>query len=215
MAIEPIIRPSTIVEKAMILLLDETGEVHPEPQLWGWFNDGQREVALQVPESSIVSAPIDLKAGVEQDLPSRSHCLIDIRKNYNGVPITHIERKVLNELRPGWATETPAATIQHYIYDKHRLKHFDVYPPAVIGARVWCDSSALPDDSSYETNLMQVDIKYANALIDYIIFRELNKPGGNPNDLQRAQAHLQAFFLACGKIEENDLILTPGLGKRG
>jgi hypothetical protein len=215
MATEPITRPSAIVEKAMILLLDETGEVHPESQLWGWFNDGQREVALQVPEASTVRTDLSLKAGIEQDIPSGSHCLIDIPRNYNGAIITHIERKVLNELRPGWATETPATIIKHYIYDKHRLKYFDVYPPAAIGARVWCDSSALPDDSSYETNLMQVDIKFANPLIDYIIFRELNKPGGNPNDLQRAQAHLQAFFLGCGKIEENDLILTPGMGKRG
>ena len=218
-----IVQPSGTIERAQVILKDKTGGYFKEPDLWGWFNDAQREVALQVPESTAVTVSLTLIAGVAQSTPATLSCLLDIPRNVTGEEIRIIDRNLLDELRPGWAKEAGTSVIKHYIYERDasgrpiRPKNFEVWPPArvaasgppaVAGAVIECIASAMPDDSSFETNEFIVDIAYANAILDYILYRALSELTGNQAYMARASAHLQAFMMGCGKDAENKLLGT-------
>lgn len=111
-------------------------------------------------------------------------------------------------MRPGWAAETGSTVIKHYIYDPEKSKTtFEVWPPAAAGASVFCVSSAMPDDSSKETNEFAIDKRHVNALVDYTVFRALNKITGNPTFAEHAAKHLQLFLMGCGKSEAAGLLL--------
>ncbi len=155
--------------------------------------------------------------GVEQSIPTTSHFLIDIPCNTGGGVIERVDRRWLDKHLPGWRSATGETTIKCFCYDpKEGRRKFQTYPAVASGASIQCISSAMPDDSSYESNTMQVDQAYANGLLDYVLFRGFNRLIGNPTFMNRAQAHLTSFFLACGKGANSPLLLNnPELGLQG
>lgn len=216
------LQPSGTIERAQVILRDKTGRYFKESDLWLWLCDGQREVALQVPEAAAVTENLALVDGVTQSIPDTSHCLIDIPRNTTGETIRLIMKDIMDDLRPDWAKDTGSTTVQHYMYERDaagrpkRPRNFEVWPPvlnvttpATVTATVVCISSAMPDDSSYETDEFLVDVTYANALLDYTLYRGLSEFTGNPEHMRRATAHLEAFMIACGKDADNKLQLAP------
>jgi hypothetical protein len=97
--------PVETVQKALWVLTDELGGYFDEPALWGFYNDGQREIALQVPEASAVRSTLatsgdtpTLVVGVEQSIPTTSHFLIDIPCNTGGGVIERVDRRWLTSI---------------------------------------------------------------------------------------------------------------------
>ncbi len=209
MAFEIPFNPSGIIERAKKILNDYGAEYFKVDELWAWFLDSQREIALQVPEATSVTADLALTAGVIQSIPATSHCLIEIPRNLTGEAIRPIARILLDELRPNWAREEGAQVIEHYIYDPAKSKKtFEVWPPAAQGARIVCISSAMPDDSSRATNTFAVDTRHANSTLDYTVFRALNRLTGNPHFATHAKNHFDLFMHGCGKSEDAGLLLS-------
>lgn len=209
MAFEIAFNPSGVIERAKTILNDYGARFFTEDKLWVWLLDGQREIALQVPEATSVTAPLELAPGVTQAIPATSHCLIDVPRNVTGEAIRPAARALFDEMRPGWATEEGALVIKHFIYDPERdKKTFEVWPPAAAGAAVECISSAMPDDSSMASNLFAVDSRHANGLTDYVVFRALNKLTGNPQFLTHAKNHFDLFMYSCGKSADAGLLLS-------
>jgi len=208
MAFEMLLNPSGVIGRAKRILNDYGTDYHNEDELWAWFLDGQREVALQVPEATSVTEPLILQTGVVQAIPAKSHCLIDVPRNVSGQAIRPIARALLDELRPDWARDEGSLVIKHFIYDPERSKStFEVWPPAAQGAAVLCVSSAMPDDSSRVSNEFSVNKRHANGLVDYTVFRALNKLTGNPNFPVHAKHHFDLFMFSCGKSEDTGLLL--------
>ncbi len=222
------LRPSGTIERAQTILRDKTGRYFKEPDLWLWFSDAQREVALQVPEASAVGASLTLAGGVRQSIPATSHCLIDIPRMSTGETIRIVSKEIMDELRPNWAKDTASSIIQHFMYERDAAgrprtpRQFEVWPPATTQAVgppavpatiVYAITSAMPSDASYEDDAFQVDVTYANAILDYVLYRGLNEFTGNPEHMRRSIAHLEAFMLACGKDADNKLQQAPRSNK--
>jgi len=207
--------PTDIINRAQWILNDDTGEHFDSAQLWEFFNDAQREIALQVPEASAVKSTLTttgespgLVTGVEQDIPSTSHFLIDVPCNTAGGVIERVERTWLDKHLPGWRTVTGSTTIRSYCYNpKEGRRRFQVFPAVASGASIECITSAMPEDSCFEDNIFHVDVVYANVSMDYVLFRALNRLVGNPTFMSRAQGHLQSFFIGCGKSAQSPLLL--------
>ena len=110
----------------------------------------------------------------------------------------------------------------HYMFDPRDPKTFYVYPPALVTTQLDIVYSALPTDitepadgatyTAVTGNLGVPDI-FANAVLDYILYRAYSKDSEYAGNAQRAQAHYQAFANSMG-IEVKSLMTfapqTPG-----
>jgi hypothetical protein len=136
-------------------------------------------------------------------LPSK---LIEITRNMAATSakraVRLVPRQILDAQTPGWHAIPGTVDILHYMFDARDPKTFYVYPPALATAQLEIMYSAVPTDivepadgklySDVVGNITLPDI-YANALLDYILYRAYSKDGEFAGNAARAQAHYAAF----------------------
>ena len=205
-----------ILDRATIILQDNTNVRFPNEELLKFFNDAQREVVLHRPDAKMVNIAFDLATGSKQTLPSSALRLIDVVRNVDGRAVTQVERRILDETLPNWH-ETTAGTnkIQHYIYDPADPKNFYVFPQGASGTHsleiVYSEST--PDititDFVGDTTVISIDDVYSNCLLDYVLYRSYQKDSEFAGNAQRAMMHYQSFANALGIKTQDDSAVTP------
>lgn len=205
-----------ILDRATIILQDNTNVRFPNEELLKFFNDAQREVVLHRPDAKMVNIAFNLATGSKQTLPSSALRLIDVVRNVNGRAVTQVERRILDETLPNWH-ETTAGTnkIQHYIYDPADPKNFYVFPQGASGTHsleiVYSEST--PDititDFVGDTTVISIDDVYSNCLLDYVLYRSYQKDSEFAGNAQRAMMHYQSFANALGIKTQADSAVTP------
>lgn len=191
----------TILTRAGTLIQDATNVRWPLTELLGWFNDGQREVVVYKPEANSQNASVLLTAGgTKQTIPTNGVELLDVVRNMGadgltpGNPVTVVSRQVLDTQIPGWHSAVNAlGYIQHYVFDPRDPTHFYTYPQAP--ATPWYAElvySAAPVDAVLGGVISLPDI-YANALLDYVLYRAYSKDSTFASNSALAVAHYQAF----------------------
>ena len=205
-----------ILDRAGIILQDNTNVRFPNEELLKFFNDAQKEVVLHRPDAKMVNTTFDCATGSKQTLPSAALRLIEIVRNVGGRAITQVQRRILDETLPNWH-ETAAGTnkIEHFVYDPADPKNFYVYPKAVSGTHsleiVFSSSPseiAISNFSS-DTSVISVDDVYANCLLDYVLYRSYQKDSEFAGNAQRAMMHYQSFATALGIKTQADSATTP------
>lgn len=193
----------TIVDKAEIILQDTTNVRWAATELTGWFNDGQREIVTRKPDAYVISASMALADGTRQTLPAAAIQLIDVPQNMGtdgatpGSQITHLDRFVLDNVRPDWHNDTAQVEIEHFCFDDRDRKVFWNYPPSDGTGQVRIIYVAMPADILIGA-AMTLDDVYANALLDYILYRAFSKDSDAVGNSQRAQTHFNLFLNAIG-----------------
>lgn len=205
----PTIDAKTILDKAAIQLSD-AGAVHwTAAELLDWLNDGQRDIATLVPNATATTTAIQLIAGAKQAAPSDSIRLIAFIRNMGtdgatpGNAVREIEREHLEAYVPGWSSSTADAAVIHAMYDADLdADTFYVYPPQPAVSQGWLELiySKIPDTIANSTAGTKITIAdyYANALLDYVLYRAFDKDSEYGNQNQRSQSHYQAFANAIG-----------------
>lgn len=205
-----------ILDRAGIILQDNTNVRFPNAELLKFFNDAQKEVVLHRPDASMVNTTFACATGSKQTLPAAALRLTEIVRNVGGRSITQLQRRILDETLPNWH-ETVAGTnkIEHFIYDPVDPKTFYVYPKAVSGTHsieiVFSSSPtdiAISDFSS-DTTVIGLDDVYSNCLLDYILYRSYQKDSEFAGNAQRAMMHYQSFATALGIKTQADGAATP------
>lgn len=204
----------SIIRRAVETLNDTTSVRWPVAELVRYLNDGQREVGTYRPDALVSGATHTLNAGSRQTLPANGIKLLDIVRNdstsQRAVRMTN--RQILDAQIPNWHNLTGATEILHFIYDPRDPLVFYVYPPAAAsGAAVYMIYAGTPaaitepaDGSTYANvsgNIGVPDI-YANALVDYVLYRAYTKDTEYAGNASRATAHYQAFTNAL-TVEAN------------
>lgn len=225
------LRARDIMERAQRLVLDETSVRWPLAELCMWVNDAQREVVLQKPSALSANVVISLAADTMQELPNTYLALLRVVRNVTvagsppvrtgGRAVRIVSREVMDSQSPDWhdpTKTTPAKVVKHYLFDEQDPLHFYVYPPndgtgkveaivsaapAVIAATG--DANAL---ASYETVLALPDI-YANAILDFVLYRSYAKDANFAGNAQRAALHYQQFANSLGMKVQIDAALSP------
>lgn len=206
----------SIVQRATGILQDPTSIRWPVNELVRFLNDGQREVVMARPDAINVTATMTLAAGTRQDLDDAGLTvaplkLMEVTRNLAATStkkaIRMTERKILDAQTPGWHALTGSVNILHYMFDQRDPKTFYVYPPATTLAQVEVNYSGYPtaitepaDGTLYTDvsgNLTVPDV-YANAVLDYVLYRAYSKDASYAGNAQRAAAHYQAFAGALG-----------------
>lgn len=213
------ITAQSIIRRCVETLQDNTSIRWPVGELVRYLNDGQREIVLHRPDSMVTNATQALTAGSKQSIPANGAKLIEVVRNTAGDKraIRQCGREILDAQMPGWHGLAGVTTIMHFMFDPRDPKVFYVYPPAGPGASVELVYSALPSDVVEPTsgdytavagNISVPDI-YANALLDFILYRAYSKDSEYAGNSARAQAHYALFAGALNLEIKGTLSVAP------
>lgn len=206
------ITAQSIVDKAGVVLQDTTNTRWPESELLGWLNDGQREVVLMKPDAYPQTEDVTLVEGTKQSIPAAGLQLIDVVRN-NGTSkraVRYIDRSILDEQLPSWHSSTADAEVQHFTFDERNPKQFYVYPPqpsSGFGTLEIVYSKA--PTNILITDTITIDDVYANALLDYILYRAYSKDADYTANAQRAVNAYNSFQSSLGTSIQVDAAYDP------
>jgi len=192
-----------IANRVEILLQDETNIRWSEDELLGWIADAERETVALNPSAYTESSTVSLTSGTRQQLPSRAMRLIDVVRNVDGRAVRIVERKVLDEQRPDWHTESQASEAKHFTHDARDPRSFFVYPPSDGNGSVEAVYSAAPPALTFVGDNIALDELYMPALVNYTAFRALSKDAEYTASQQAANYYtmFQQFVQARAQMD--------------
>ena len=225
----------SLVRRAVDTSQDNTSIRWPLREFVRYLNDGQREIVLYRPDAMATFANITCVAGTKQALPSAGTKLIEVIRNNpanaGGRAVRLTNREILDAGQPGWHLITGVAEILHYMYDPRDPKTFYVFPPATTAAKLDivyssnptdvatpADGLSLPTDTASDftgaspaavLGAISVPDIYANALVDYMLYRAYSKDADYAGNAARAQAHYAVFANTLGIEIKATMAIAP------
>jgi hypothetical protein len=178
-------------------------------ELLNYLNDAQRQVVLFRPDAKAVNAPFTCTNTAKQTLPAEGLRLINVLRNTGGRAVTKVDRSILDVQLPTWyETAANADGVKHYVYDALDPKNFYVFPKPTNLHQIDIVYAISPVDiviSNYTTDVQVIGIDdiYANALMDYMMYRAYQKDSEFAN-LNRAGVYYQAFTTSLGIKSQAD-----------
>ena len=215
-----------VIAKVQTLIQDTTGVRWPPLELQGWLNDSYREIVNMRPDSNSQTGTFTCAVGPRQVITvqfSNALRVMEIVRNLAAASdkraVRLISRKVLDEQRRDWYAEAGSVTTQHYMFDPRLPKEFLVYPPALSTTQLEVAYSSVPTAHALTeaqlinpatAEVIRIDDSYANALIDYVLYRAYTKDTEYAGNANRAVAHFQAFQNALGVKGQTESASQPG-----
>ena len=211
------IQVNAIISRAATLIQDATNVRWPLAELLDWLNDGQREIVLLKPQSSVKNISVQLTANsTKQALPADGIMLIDVLRNMGptgstpGAAIRVVTREVLDAQIPTWHSDAnKAGVVMHFMFDARDPKNYYVYPKAPAeAAYVELIYSASPTNCT-AGDVIQIDDIYGNALLDYVLYRAYSKDADYAQNANLAVGHYTAFSNSLGVKTQNEVAQNP------
>ena len=177
-----------VIDRAEEILQDVSNVRWTQQSLLNYLNDGQREIVVFRPDYKNLSP--------------------------NTSSISIIERKILDDQIDDWYASL-GEEVEHYIYNPVDPKTFYVYPHPAAGSNtieiIYGSSPANITISNFtsDTTTITLDDVYANALLDYILYRAYQKDSEYAGDLQKSGSFMQSFQNALGIKTQVDAGAAP------
>lgn len=205
-----------IINRAKIVLQDTSsaGTRWPNSELQDWLNDAQKEIVLYRPDAKTVNEEFTpVASSSKQTIPDAGLRLIEITRNTaatsNMNATRMIQRSIMDDQVPGWHNATATVNIEHWVYDERDPKNFYLYPNPTAEARVEVVYSTVPPQiiivdsnetftADAATTMIGLDDIYANALLDFMLYRAYSKDAEYAGNTNRAQSHMMAFASSLG-----------------
>ena len=214
---------ANIISRVQDTLQDTTSVRWPEAELLRYINDAQREIVNFRPEASSTHANVQLGTGTEQDLPSGGLRLIKVVRNMSGTAanstggraIRIVDVDILNTQEPDWHNPTVTGDAahttvsKHYVFDEDDPRKFYVYPGVAGDAFVEIVYSAAPTDLANTSATIAVDDVFANAIMDFVLYRAYMKDAEYAGNAQRANTHYQLFISSLTGGGQAQTLLSP------
>ena len=215
---------ANLLSRIKDILQDTTSVRWPEAELLRYVNDAQREIVNYRPESSATTANVQLVTGTKQTLPSGGLRLIKVTRNMSDTSggatgkraIRIVNVDILNTQEPNWHDASAATgdaahgtNVKHYIFDEDDPKNYYVYPGVAGNAYVEIVYSNSPTDLANTSAVISVDDIYANAIMDYVLFRAYQKDSEYAGNAQRAGTHYQLFLQCIGQCMQAQELISP------
>lgn len=230
-------KASEIMSRASTILLDDDYTRWTMTELAMWLTDALREVALVVPKATSKNITIPLVEGTRQQLPANCQQLLRVVRNVDmdgdnrvgkGV-ITIVQREGLDSQNPNWhdgqyVRFRPYA--RHFVFDETDPLTFYVWPGNDGTGHIEAVVSIIPDPikpasgadpyllESYDVPLGVIDV-YANALLDYTMYRAYCKDAQNAGAANRAALYYQQFSSSLGIRANAELVNSPNYKQTG
>ena len=205
-----------IIDRAKIVLQDtsSTGTRWQNSELQAWLNDAQYAVVLYRPDAKTVNEEFTpVSESSKQTIPTTGLRLIEVIRNtaatstYKAIRL--IQRSILDDGVPAWHNATPSVNTEHFVYDERDPKVFYLFPRPNALSRIEIIYSTVPDKvsivnadetftASASSTMISLDDIYANALLDFILYRAYSKDAEFAANAVRSNAHLSAFGSSLG-----------------
>ena len=207
----------SILQEAQDQLNDSAGTRWPATELARHLNDGQRETCNLRPDAFATSGEITLVAGIKQTIPGACVKFMGVTRNTSGLPITKVDKALLEASDPTWTTRAQTGVIKHYCYDPMYATAFDVYPPALVGTKVDGVWAAMPADvatpsgAAYTTatgNITAPD-EFKNALLNFVLYRAFSKDAEYGGNALLSAAHFSLFKSGLGDDYSTKAVVQP------
>jgi len=216
-----------ILSRVRNVLQDNTGVRWTDGELFDYLSDAQREIANIRPDATATHSNVQLATGTEQSIPSDGLRLIKVVRNMSGTAssstgarsIRVVTEDSLNSTEPNWHDPTVTGdavhgtSVKHYIFDGDDPRKFYVYPGVAGNAFVEVVYSKNPTSIGAASTLIQVDDIFANALMNFVLYRAYLKDAEFAGNQQRAGNHYQIFTqsLARGQIVQQAMEPNQGV----
>lgn len=212
----PTTKAVDLINRVSVTLQDPTFVRWPQQELLNYLNDAQRQIVLFRPDARTVNSSFSCAASAKQSLPADALRLINVTRNVAGRAITKVSRAIMDVQLPDWY-ETTIATggVRHFLYDPADPKTFYVYPKPSAGTTIEIVYSTAPADiiiSNFttDTQVIGLDDVYANAIMDYMMYRSYQKDSEFAN-ANRAMIYLNSFQNALGVKNQSDAMLLQAM----
>lgn len=222
-----VVKVVDLISRAGTILQDTTNIRWPAPELQGWLNDSYRAITNLRPDSNTQTGEFVCVAGARQAVTSTFPSAIRLMEVVRNTAassakgaIRLVNRQILDDQRRNWYAETGTVDVQHYMFDPRLPKEFLVYPPATVNARLEVVYSSVPVAHTLTeaqlinpatSEVIRIDDSYANAMLDYMLYRAYSKDAEYTANVQRATAHLQAFQSALVEKGQTEAASKPGV----
>lgn len=220
----------SICDRAVIILNDATNVRWTQAELVDWFNDAQRAVVNRRPDANAVNEDYVTQGpdrgtpsvNTKQYLPDNGLRLLKVVRNTGGSAITHIRQDILDEQVRDWHSEGEGTTdVRHFIFDDRDPKTYYLYPKPALDHSIEIVYSVAPTSKTFTDvyttqEVIDLDDTFANAILDYMLFRAYSKDAEYAENAQRAASHLQIFEQAVGLITQADMATSAngqGMGQ--
>ena len=204
-------------------LQDTTNVRWSEAELLRYINDAQREIVNLRPDASADHANVQLATGTEQAIPDVGLRLIKVVRNMSAAGgsatgkrvIRIVDREILDSQEPDWHDPTVTGdaahttVVKHYVFDEDDPRKYYVYPGVSGNAFVEIVFSRSPTDLANTSATLYVDDIYANAIIDFVLYRAYMKDAEFAGNQQRASSHYQLFVGSVTQGAQVQTIVSP------
>lgn len=204
-----------LLDRASMIIQDQTNVRWSAAELLGWLNDGRREAAIFRPDIYAVTTTMTCVAGNRQTLPVCALRLIDIPRNVNGPGVTVTQRGYLDQHNPSWPQLSGSKTIKHFMFDERIPTQFWVYPPATTAAQLELVVEEAPDNYTSGSVLTTHEELYDGALVDYICYRAFSKDAEYAGNSARAVAHYGQFKDSLKSGAAISVAISPNVQNTG
>lgn len=197
---------SALIAQAHTIQEDAAATRWPDAEHLDWLNAGQREIVVFSPDANTVIGNLSLVAGARQALPSgaislkRLLCNMGVGGATPGEAIRPTTHREMDSVLPNWRAAAATLVVKNYIYDPLEPFSFDVYPPMSGATVVLASYPALPSTVGTVGTAISISDRYANPLLDYMLYRGFLKDSDIPGMSARALFHFQAFNTAIGRV---------------
>jgi hypothetical protein len=135
--------------------------------------------------------------------------------------IRYIDQRILDDQKPTWHADTPAVTVLHWMFDIRIPKEILVYPAPTALTTIEIAISSVPAPHAVATEALlaaekalpaitiNLDDIYANAVLDYVLYRCYSKDADYAANGQRAVSHMNAFITSLGGKTASDSATAP------
>lgn len=222
--------------RAASILQDDTHVRWPLKEMVRWLNDAMREVVLQAPNANARTVIMALQAGTYQTISNTDLALLRVVRNTKssnstvragGRAIRVINREILDSQHPDWHDTDitpPTDIVKHATFDIADPKVFYVYPPntgnGFVEISVSSEPTAIPlgspdpeDIDAYNSAISLPDI-YANAILDYVVYRAYMKDAQFAGSSPRGAAHYQQFANSMQMKVSIEALANPNITAR-
>lgn len=212
-----------ILSRVRNILQDNTGVRWTDGEMFDYLSDAQRDIANLRPDATATHANVQLATGTEQTIPTDGLRLISVNRNMSGTAtdatgaraVSKVNLDVINSEEPSWHDPTVTGraahttVVKHYMFDQRDPRKFFVYPGVAGNAYVEVIYSKNPTNIGANTDLIQVDDIFANALINFVLYRAYLKDGEFAGNFQRAAAHYQIYTQSLAIGAESTEVNAP------
>lgn len=188
---------------------DATAYRWTDAELLRYLSAGQRQVCFFRPDANTIEVIHTVSdSNPRRTIPADGFkfikvvCNIDTGGNRSS-RVQNIQQDVLDSIEPNWRGNAATAPDSNnyysaYVFDPRDRLAFWLYPKPASGRNVYILYAQTPGEIATTATNLTLTSDFDNALIEFVMYRALQKEGRYARPSDHANAHYENFLRALG-----------------